>query len=229
MNSRRDPLWALVPVRSLDDGKRRLSPFLAPQERAALVRSMLEDGLDALRRCAAVDTVAVVTGDPAAAQIASEYGAALLPEAPEAGLNRSLECARAWLLSSTPRAHVLMMPADLPGITPAELESTVLAADADVVLARSTDGGTNAMFLRPVASLPFGFGPDSCRRHRDAAAAAGRSVRVVDSPGLALDIDHPDDLAVYLRRGGSSRTLGLLHRLRIADRLPGPIKVPAAP
>ncbi|HYG84975.1 MAG TPA: 2-phospho-L-lactate guanylyltransferase [Azospirillum sp.] len=222
---RRDPLWALVPVRSLEDGKRRLSPFLAPEERAALVRSMLEDGLDALHRCAAVDTVAVVTGDAAAAEVAAEYGAVLLPEAPEAGLNRSLEGARAWLLSSYPRAHVLMLPADLPGVTPAELETTVLAADADVVLARSTDGGTNAMFLRPIASLPFGFGLDSCQRHREAAVTAGRSVQVVDSPGLALDIDHPADLAAYLKRGGSSRTLGLLHRLRIADRL----KVAAAP
>jgi len=219
----RDPFWALVPVRALKDGKHRLSPFLSPDERALLVRSMLEDGLDALRRCAAIDTVAVVTGDAEAAEVAAEYGAVVLPESPVGGLNPSLEGARAWLLAGCPRAHVLMMPADLPGVTPAELEATVLAERADVVLARSTDGGTNAMVLRPVASLPFGFGPDSCRRHADAARAGGRSVAVVDSPGLApglaLDLDRPADLAAYLRRGGASRTLGLLHRLRIPDRL----------
>lgn len=215
----RDPFWALVPVRALTDGKRRLSPFLSPAERALLVRSMLEDSLDTLRRCAAIDTVAVVTGDGEAAEVAAEYGAVVLPESPAGGLNPSLEGARAWLLSGCPRAHVLMMPADVPGVTPAELEATVLAESADVVLARSTDGGTNAMVLRPVASLPFTFGPDSCRRHADAARAGGRSVAVVDSPGLALDLDHPADLAAYLRRGGSSRTLGLLHRLRIPDRL----------
>jgi len=213
------PLWALVPVRSLGDGKRRLAAVLAPGERAALVRCMLEDGLDTLHRCPGVDRVAVVTGDSGAAEIAAAHGALTLPEAPGGGLNGSLEAARARLLSDHPRAHVLMMPADLPGVTPAELEAAVLAADADVVLARSTDGGTNAMLLRPIASLPFTFGPDSCRRHRDAALAAGRSVRVVDSTGLALDIDHPDDLLAVLARGGSSRTLDLLNRLRIPDRL----------
>lgn len=215
----RDPLWALVPVRSLGDGKRRLSPVLAPDERRALVRSMLDDVLDVLRGCRGVDRVAVVTGDAAAAAVAAAHGAMLLPEAPDGGLSGSLEEARARLLLRHPRAPVLMMPADLPGVTPAELETTVLAANADVVLARSTDGGTNAMLLRPIASLPFRFGPDSCRRHRDAAIAGGRSVQVVDSPGLALDIDHPDDLAAFLSRGGPSRTIDLLHRLRIPDRL----------
>lgn len=215
----REPLWVLVPVRSVGDGKRRLSPVLTPEERRALVRSMLHDVLDVLRRCRRVDRVAVVTGDAAATAVAAAHGALRLPESPEGGLNGSLEQARARLLSRHPHAHVLMMPGDLPGVTPAELESTVLAAEADVVLARSTDGGTNAMLLRPIASLPFDFGPDSCRRHRDAAIAAGRSVRVLDSPGLALDIDRPDDLAAFLSRGASSRTIDLLHRLRIPDRL----------
>ena len=210
---------ALVPVRGLAEGKRRLSPVLTPPERRALVGTMLEDVLSALRRCAVVEAVAVVTGDTEAAALAGEYGAQLLPDAPEGGLNASLGGAFAWLSATHPDSAILVVPADLPSLTPDLLDRAVLAADAAVVIARSADGGTNALLLPPPATLPPSFGPGSCERHRAAAAAAGRTVRVIDDPDLALDIDRPADLAALLSRAGSSRTLHLLHRLRLHDRL----------
>jgi 2-phospho-L-lactate guanylyltransferase (CobY/MobA/RfbA family) len=51
------------------------------------------------------------------------------------------------------------------------------------------------------------------------ARAAGWSVGIVERPGLALDLDRPEDVALYLARAGTSRTLGLLHRLGVPARL----------
>ena len=112
----------------------------------------------------------------------------------------------------------LIIHADLPAATPEDIAALV-AEDADVVLACAGDGGTNAMLLRPGISLRFAFGADSCARHLASARAAGLLVAVVARAGLALDLDRPEDVAAYLARAGSSRTLGLLHKFGVPHRL----------
>ncbi|MCC7016019.1 MAG: 2-phospho-L-lactate guanylyltransferase [Rhodospirillales bacterium] len=242
--SRNVPVFALVPVRALSEGKKRLAPLLAPLERVALARVMLEDMLDCLSRSPAVEGIAVVTGDPDAADLASSFGALALPDSPPGGagrstigpgadlaagsfvsgasapggLNASLEAAAAWVRATRPDCAILVLPADVPAAHPSDI-AALLAEDSAVALARAEDGGTNALLLRPGVALPFAFGPESCARHAAAARAAGLSVAVVARANLALDLDRPADVARYLARAGSSRTLGLLHRLGVPSRL----------
>lgn len=215
---RRVPVCAIVPVRAWPEGKKRLALLLAPEERGALAKTMLADVLDTLSRAPAVAEIVIVTDDADAAALASDYRALVLPDVPGGGLNASLAGAAAWLAKARPEAATLIMHADLPAATPEDIEALV-AEDADVVLARSGDGGTNAIFLRPGVSLPFAFGADSCARHIAAARAAGFSVGLVDRSGLSLDLDRPEDVAAYLARAGSSRTLGLLHKFGVPARL----------
>lgn len=213
------PLFALVPVRAPADAKRRLASLLAPGERAALARAMLEDVLECLARSPSVEGIAVVSDDAdAAARAAADFGALVLPDAPEGGLNASLEAAFAWARASDAERSLLVLPADVPGAVPDDV-AALAAEDADIVLAPARDGGTNGLLLRPGAKIPFAFGPGSCARHADAARAAGYSLALVERSGLALDLDRPEDVARYLARAGTSRTLGLLHRIGVPDRL----------
>ncbi|MEK7245997.1 MAG: 2-phospho-L-lactate guanylyltransferase, partial [Pseudomonadota bacterium] len=206
------PMWALVPVRALAEGKKRLAPLMSPEERAVLAKTMLEDVLDCLGRAPAIEGIAVVTDDPTAAALALDYRALVLPDAPpcdktRGGLNASLEGAAAWLRATRAEATMLIMHADLPAACPediaalAAVEAVARSARAnppDVVLARAHDGGTNALKLRPGVLLPFAFGADSCARHFAAARAAGLSVAVLERAALALDLDRPEDVAAYL-------------------------------
>lgn len=228
------PPFALVPVRALTDAKRRLAPLLAPEERAALARAMLEDVLECLSRSPAIEGIAVVTaragefprasidaplsGDADAARAAADFGALVLPDAPEGGLNASLEAALAWARASHAGRSLLVLPADVPGAIPDDI-AALAAEDANVVLAPARDGGTNGLLLRPGVKIPFAFGPGSRARHVEAARTAGYSLALVERPGLALDLDRPEDVALYLARAGTSRTLGLLHRIGVPDRL----------
>jgi len=213
------PVACLVPVRGLARGKHRLAPLLTEAERAALVAAMLHDVLDALHRCAPVALLAVVSDDPAVAALAAEYGALALPDLPDGGLTGCLQAGCAWLGAACPDHAVLLVPADLPALTPALLDATVLAAEAEVVIARAADGGTNLLLQQPLAMLPLAFGPASAARHHAAARAAGRSVAVIDHPVLACDLDRPADLAAFLARPGAGRALHLLHRMRVRERL----------
>ena len=70
--------------------------------------------------------------------------------------------------------------------------------------------GTNALVLSPPDAIEPSFGPDSLERHVAAAEAAGVPHRVEEVPGLALDVDTPDDLAALgaeleLSRGARRR------------------------
>ena len=65
-----------------------------------------------------------------------------------------------------------------------------------VVIAEAKDGGTNALLLRPPTVLQFAFATarPSAAFHADHARNAGIEPAIVRRPGLARDIDTPDDL-----------------------------------
>jgi 2-phospho-L-lactate guanylyltransferase len=114
------------------------------------------------------------------------------------GLNGALEEARAAAVAAGAGA-VLVLPADLPSIDAASVESVVGAAAAlpdggKVVLVPDRHGrGTNALLLEPATIIPFAFGGDSRAAHEALARSADATYVELDGP-LALDLDTPDDL-----------------------------------
>lgn len=210
--SARTPITALVPVRGLAAGKHRLAAALGAQERRALVEAMLVDVLRSLSASPAVALSLVVSSAPEVAPIAAAEHALLLPDAP-GGLNASLTAALTWVAAAFPGNAALIVPADLPGLTPALLATHVLAREAEVVIARSCDGGTNLLLFRSLPAPPLCFGPESCARHEAAARAMRRTVAVVEHPVLARDLDNAEDLRAARSLLASGRTRDLLQRI----------------
>ena len=63
------------------------------------------------------------------------------------------------------------------------------------VLVPAADGrGTNAAFRRPAGLFPLRFGNDSFKPHLEAARATEKPCIVLSLPGIALDVDNPEDL-----------------------------------
>src|SRR3954467_2819721 len=62
---------AIVPIKSFEVAKQRLSESLASGGRRALVQAMFSDGLGALRKVQGIEAIAVVTADVAAGSVAS--------------------------------------------------------------------------------------------------------------------------------------------------------------
>lgn len=194
---------ALVPLRSLHDGKQRLRDVLSGAERAALVQRLLRRTLWAMAASEQISLVGVVSPDPALLRWAAALAAPLplLPIAqPGQGLNAGLEHGRRVLMQPTsgqpqPTALLVVLP-DLPGITAADVETMIrLSRSAAVVAAPDRHAqGTNALLLRPPEALPFQFGDGSLARHLAAAQASGLALRRYDAPSIALDIDTADDL-----------------------------------
>ncbi|MEP7098095.1 MAG: 2-phospho-L-lactate guanylyltransferase [Dokdonella sp.] len=204
-------LWAVVPVKSFRAAKVRLAAVLSADQRCALARAMFEDVLNVLVHSPFIAGVLVVTIDPHAEAMARLAGASVLRDPPEGGLNASVRAA-ACTLAAAQRGGMLVVPTDLPQITPADIELISLGhrrSLAVTLVAATRDGGTNALACSPPDALPILFGEDSFRRHEAAALALGLSPRVLTLPRFERDIDRPDDLLAFLddpRRPSATHT-----------------------
>ncbi|MGH9492366.1 MAG: 2-phospho-L-lactate guanylyltransferase, partial [Terriglobales bacterium] len=184
----------VIPVKSLSNAKKRLSAALEQEERSALATAMLKDVLEAVASWARRPEVAVVTGDAEARWLARQCGFEILDDPEETGESEAVE--RATLaLAARGAESLLVIPGDIPLVQMSELEAIYAAAPpAGTVLASSRDGrGTNAVLRKPASLFPLRFGSDSFVPHRAAATATGLPVVVLSLPGIALDVDTPQD------------------------------------
>lgn len=210
----------LVPIKNLEGAKQRLSPVLEADERRALAVAMMGDVLETLASWPARPPVAVVTSDGQAIALAHRYGFEIIPEPDNRSETDAIALAtrvvaeRGWTAT-------LVIPADVPLVEAAELQSIVDAApETGSVLVPSADGrGSNAVLRRPAALFPLRFGDDSFVPHRLAAQATGAPLVVLELPGIALDVDRPTDLAELLARGGDRRSQQLLRAWNVAGRM----------
>jgi 2-phospho-L-lactate guanylyltransferase len=214
---------AVIPVKPLGRALGRLSAVLTRPERRELQAAMLMDLLDACVACPALAGVLVVTGDPAAAELAVGHGAAVLPDHhPPQGMNPAVAVGQVHAAARGYDA-VLVLTADLPLVEPEDLAAAVAAAPEGVprvVIVPSRHGtGTNALLIGPPAAIPTRLGPDSRARHRAEAAAAGAHVAEVVLPWVGLDIDTPEDLTLLLAADRPSRARDACRGMALTSRL----------
>ena len=186
----------LLPVKDFSDAKHRLTSALAPQARAGLAKAMLSDVLDALSSAEA-DRVVVYTGSENVIRIERPFGFDVVRESHVGGHSAAVNHMLPILASTSER--VLVIAADLPWLTSEEV-SEVFQADCDsVAILPSRDGtGTNGMLFIPPAQIEMEYGEGSFIRHMHRATTTGLTARVLRIPGVAFDIDTPDDLATFL-------------------------------
>jgi 2-phospho-L-lactate guanylyltransferase (CobY/MobA/RfbA family) len=82
----------VVPVKRFDQAKQRLSGLLDGAGRAALAAAMLGDVLEQLSRTAGLAGVLVVTSDAEASAIAKGFGAVVLTDPADSGVNDAVGC-----------------------------------------------------------------------------------------------------------------------------------------
>jgi len=145
-----------------------------------------------------------VSRDSEAMALARRHGARTLSERPPIDLNQALQQATRAALGSG-ASDVLILPADLPLITGEDVRALVALKGAPPLVVLAPDrrqSGTNALLVSPAGLIEYGFGPSSFDRHRAAALAAGARVLVCERPGLALDLDLPEDLGLFREATG---------------------------
>ncbi len=182
---------AVVPIKPVATRKTRLRGHLTPTEIETLTEVMLRHVLDVAGRVEAIGTVTLL-----AAERYSGWTGDWFPD-PGMGLNAALGA-----MARAVPDRLLVLHADLPALVPDDVAAMV-AADGASVSPDLRGAGTNAIALGDARDFDFAFGAGSFERHCAALPGAG----IVRRPGLALDIDLPEDLAQAIRLGHLPATL----------------------
>ena len=209
-----------VPVKDLGDAKQRLVPVLDADERRALAAAMLEDVLDALAGAPGVEAW-VVTRDTEVMGIAGRHGVRCLTEAANRGHTEAVATAQREALARG-AGRFVTVPGDVPCVTAAEVGAlaAALGDGPGAAFVPSLSGfGTNGALLAPPDAMPLKFGEPSFDNHLLAARARGLRCVVLQLPGLGLDVDAPDDLALLLAAETPTRSAALLRARGVPARL----------
>lgn len=197
--------WAIVPVKPLNRAKSRLSRVLSGPEREQLALRMLRYNLETACTIDGLAGVLVISRDThALTEARAVDGVLTLQESGVPHLNGALEQAR-HMLTSRGADAILVLPADIPLIAADDVRAMLEMGrqPGSVVIAPDRHGqGTNAIFLHPPGIIDFSFGVGSFARHLAAAQDKGAQVYAYQSERLALDIDTPEDMAVWQNKIG---------------------------
>lgn len=216
-------MWAVLPCKDLSDAKQRLSPMLPEHERRELSALMLEDVLAALASTRELQGILVVTRDAEARRLAAQFEAEVCLEHENRGHTAAV-LSGARHLAATNRMSMITIPGDVPSVTPYELGQVIEAHGPapSVTIAPARDKlGSNAVVCSPPGVIPLRFGDNSFYPHLETARQKGIEPSVIESPGLALDIDRPDDLVEFSRTPSATRTYEYLQSTGLLERILG--------
>ncbi len=187
--------WVIIPIKAKGDGKQRLASVLDADQRANLVRHMLNHVVEIVGVSAGVDRLCLLGPD--------DYGLSHIMRLSDQGdgLNPALTAALA-VAKSAGASRVVFIAADLPLLRPKDVERLCHAPDNTplpntIIIAPDRHGsGTNALSLPlPAAGqFRFAYGAGSFAAHDAEAYRLGLDVDIIHSKGLARDIDMPEDL-----------------------------------
>lgn len=212
-------LWALVPVKQLNQSKQRLARVLDPGEREGLVLAMLQDVLTAIRDVRVFDGVLLVSRSRKVQTLAREFVTDIFMESPGSDHSRAVTEANRYLIERHRTKSSLAISGDIPRITAKDIHQVIAHHDRVTLVPNDSGEGTNAILASPPNAITSQFGGPSLRRHITSADAAGLSPSIARNQNIALDIDEPRDLERAVVDLPPSFTRNYLQASGIADRL----------
>ncbi|VVB95096.1 2-phospho-L-lactate guanylyltransferase [uncultured archaeon] len=195
---------AVIPFKK-NNAKSRLSALLSENEREGLAMAMLNDVAEALLSSACFSVVDVLS-----TAIVEVNGANLVLT--EKGLNEALNEYLQKMSLHSINEPVLIIMADIPLVSIKNIRD-IVNTSSDLVIVPGRMGGTNALFIRELASFHVDYYGASFLKHVDIASGNGLDVLVFDSFNLSTDIDEVADLAEVLLHG-KGHALSYLKKLR---------------
>jgi 2-phospho-L-lactate/phosphoenolpyruvate guanylyltransferase len=194
-------LHVLIPCKSFNTGKSRLSTVIDSDMRRTLCIKFFERALDTALSLVPAVHCHVVTNDTDAAAYSSVRGVNVLVD-PGQGLNHALSVSRDAVASiKTDRISLLVFPIDLP-LVDASILAEFCTILADVVIAPDREyNGTNGLCIGPAAvrNFVFRFGSGSFAAHQKETYGGSWRVSTFENSRLGFDVDLPDDYLEWQR------------------------------
>lgn len=206
-----DNIYAIIPVSKFKNAKTRLSPFLTEEEREKLLKVMLQDVTDTLKKH--VDKIFIISRDEDVLEYAKKLNLNTILEDENSNLNKALKQAMKQCKEKTRK--VIIVPSDVPLIGKTNLAMLIDASKSlDFIIVPSKGGGTNMIIMKPMA-IHTRFEGLSYKEHVNAAERKKLNPQVHDSLFMALDVNTAEDLGEIMIHGEKTHTRKYLKELKV--------------
>ena len=197
---------AIVPIRSLTDGKTRLSGYPGA---SVLTEAFARDVITACAQCPAIERTILVSPDPAVLELAAQLGCIGVAQGGEEGINSAIAHVRAQVPDDT---NVIAILGDLPCLDATTLLDVVsAAAEYETSFVPDTAGTGTTIWCTRDPSAESHFGHHS-RAHHHAAGAIelGGAQASAEWARARRDVDTDIDLWDAQRLGVGPATRALV-------------------
>jgi 2-phospho-L-lactate/phosphoenolpyruvate guanylyltransferase len=205
--------FAIVPVKTFENAKMRLSSILDIEDRIRLSSLMLDYTLRVLASVSSLTQVVVVSGDKRAEEITAKHGANFLQEEKDNGVNSAVAVADSYCMKDDAEATIVI-PHDLPLLDAIDISRASSLAKNEsrciVICPSLRYDGTNMLLRRPPSVIGTFYDSDSYNMHVKSAINLGVPVKVFLSKTVMFDIDTPEDAMQLAKEAGDTKTLEFL-------------------
>jgi 2-phospho-L-lactate/phosphoenolpyruvate guanylyltransferase len=206
-------MHVIVPVKSFENAKMRLSKVLTLEQRIELSDHMLNDILHTLHTSDDVQGVTIVSSDKSIQELAENYQAGFIQIESDGGYSEDATHALNTLDSSRYKT-IGIIPADVPQLSHADLSKLAKNHTEGITLCPAIiDGGTNAMIFNVPLPVPLMFGKDSLETYRSFAVKNNIPVNVELIKGLERDVDRPEDLLWLSKQSSGGKAWSFIKNL----------------
>ena len=191
-------IWAIIPVKSLQQTKGRLAGVLTPQARSELTLGLFTRLLNVLQDVFLLEGCIVVTGDADIGAVARRNGCLVLTEQPPVGLNTAVQQG-IHFAQAQGATHAVIIPSDLPLVEASDIYQFIEGfEDADLVLCSDEqEEGTNMLGLRLLTPFQFSYGNRSFYQHQLQGNRQRLRTALIINPRLQFDLDTEADWHAY--------------------------------
>ncbi|MBV1904750.1 MAG: 2-phospho-L-lactate guanylyltransferase [Pseudomonadales bacterium] len=213
-------MWALVPLKILDQVKSRLAPVLTAEERRGLVLAMLKDVLQVLCQSQELSGVLLVSREPHIKSLLPDHATLNFWQEPVGcDLSQTITAASNYLATTFQATGVMIVPADVPLISRADIQQLLRRHNKVSLVADHQSRGTNCLICSPPNNMPVLYDGQSFKPHLKTARNLGLHPLIAKADSLSLDIDTPEDLVHLIYRVDKSHTRQFINNAGIASRV----------
>lgn len=206
-----DEIYAIIPVTKFKNAKTRLSPFLSEDERENLLKAMLRDVTDTLRKH--VDKIIIISRDEQVLKYAESLNVTTILENDNSNLNKALKQAMTYCKGKTKK--IIIVPSDIPLIGKTNIAMLIEASKSlDFIIVPAKGGGTNMIIMKPMA-IRTRYEGFSYQEHLQIAEKKKLNPQVHDSFFMALDVNTTEDLGEIIIHGKKTHTRQYLKELKV--------------
>ena len=206
-----DDIYAIIPVTKFKNAKTRLSPFLSEDEREKLLKAMLHDVTDTLKKY--VDKIFIISRDEDVLSYAESLNVNTILENENSNLNKALT--QAMKICKGKAKKIIIVPSDIPLIGKTNIQMLIDASKSlDFIIVPAKGGGTNMIIMKPMA-IRTRFEGFSYKEHVQAAERKKMNPQAHDSFFMALDVNTAEDLGEIMIHGDKTHTRRYLKELKV--------------